>query len=185
MASPPDAKILEDVEALGLIKPGYGVETLQVEFTRLFSVPGPDQILPYQSVYTDLIRLEPSGPGDLECGLSFAGGEFQGYLGGPCVSELKRWYAEAKFEPQNHTPAAPDHISIELAFLAHVCLLWVHAVEAKEMLDAKAWETLYEEFLLRFFGQWVPVFGKKLANNATSPFYVKVGRYLLDSISTE
>src|SRR3989338_7174210 len=79
LAAPPDTKTLQDVKTLGWIETEPDLETLHIEFTRLFSIPGPDAIATHQSIYTDVLQ------GDFSTGL-------KGYLGGKSSSQVKHWY---------------------------------------------------------------------------------------------
>ena len=182
LSSPPDTALLEDLLRLGWIRSGEGpaLEDLQVEFTRLFSAPGPDTVAPHQSVYTDLLRIESLGPDGLDCGLSFPGGQFRGYLGGESCSEVKRWYDAAHFNPEDIPPAMADHIATQLAFLAHLYLAEAQALESGELDEAKAFEALSNEFYHRFLDRWMATFGGKLASNRVSKFYGRIGCTLLE-----
>jgi TorA maturation chaperone TorD len=167
LAAPPDAALLADAEAVGLLEAGWEsrLEAIQVEFTRLFAAPGPNAIPVHQSVYTDVLRIEPAEAGSLICGASFSGGEYPGYLGGETCAELRRCYAAAGFEP----PATemPDHIAVELDFLAHLLLT--------DPDSASAWQP-------RFLGRWAKSFAAKVAANPVSEFYRRVGRRLDEAL---
>jgi len=180
LSSPPDATLLKDLLRLGWIKPEEepAMEDLQIEFTRLFSAPGPDAVASHQSVYTDLLKIESSGSDGLDCGLSFPRGQYNGYLGGESCSEIKRWYNAAHFEPEDFSPAMADHIATQLAFLAHLYLAEAQALEAGEINEANAFEALRDKFYRHFLDRWMATFGKKLASNTVSKFYGWIGSYL-------
>lgn len=165
LAAPPDAELLADAETLGLIDAGWEdrLEQIQVEFTRLFSAPGPDAIPVHQSVYTDVLRIEPAEPATQSCGAAFSGGEFAGYLGGPCCAELRRCYAAAGYRPR--PDEMPDHIAVELDFMAHLLLASAEAAE---------------DFRARFLDRWVEVFVQRVRANTVSDFYRRVVGELLD-----
>lgn len=175
--APPDLPVLKDAETLEFIKPGYNLETLQIEFTQLFSLPGKNAICPYQSVYTDVLELEVSKD-PLECGLSFAGGTFPGYLGGKSIAELNHWYAAVGFKPQDASPAMLEHVSTQLEFVAHLYLLQAQAIESKSEADAAALEALRTDFIAQFLGRWIKTFANKVAQNKISHFYGGVGKCL-------
>lgn len=180
LAVPPDATVVQDAQTIGLIgahrKPD--LESLHLEYSRLFSVPGPDAVAAHQSIYTDVLEMEPSGPDKLGCGLAFAGGEFRGYLGGQSCAEAKRWYVSAGFKPPD-APAMADHISTQLAFLAHLYLAEAQVCEADEAEDAQAFRELRAGFYARFLGGWIRSFGEKLAVNRVSEFYRGIGSHIL------
>lgn len=186
LASPPDAIVLQDAEAVGLIDAGWrrGLEAVQIEFSRLFSVPGPDAIAAHQSIYTDVLELEPSGPDTFGCGRAFAGGQFQGYLGGKSCSEAGRWYVLAGFEPRDPSLAMADHISTQLDFLGYLFLAESRACETGDREDMQSFQELRGQFHAQFLGKWIERFGEKLAANGVSELYRRLGRCLL-SISWE
>src|SRR3989338_6087170 len=166
LASPPDAKTLKDVQTLGWIKTEPDVETLQIEFTRLFSIPGPDAISPHQSVYTDVLQ------GDFPT-------EHKGYLGGKSCSQVKHWYEAAHFKPQDPAPAMADHIATQLAFLAHLSLAEARAREAQEQEEVHALKEVHHEFYMHFLSKWIKTLGEKLVANTVSEFYRCVGHHML------
>lgn len=177
LATPPDFEALRDAEALGLIRPGRmpDLEDIQVEFTRLLSAPGPDAVAANQSFYTDTLRLEPSGPDPLGCRPAFPGGEFRGRIGGESCTQAGHWYAAARFKPADSAFAMADHISTELAFLAHLHRCEAGAAEAGETREACAFRELRGEFHAKFLGRWAEEFGTRLSNNAVSEFYRRLG----------
>ena len=177
LAAPPDAVLLEDVRSLGWTGPedAAALEDLQVEYTRLFSAPGPAAVPAHQSIYTDVLRLRASEPAANSCG-AFPGGEFKGYLGGESCSEAGRWYAAAGFRPRDPAPAMADHISTQLDFLAH--LYWLEAQARSRPEDARYARELRGEFFSRFTGRWAAAFCAKIATNDVSDFYRSVGRIL-------
>jgi TorA maturation chaperone TorD len=187
LAVPPDAALLEDVRALGWIEPSEvsDLENLQVEFTRLFSAPGPDAVAAYQSIYTDVLRMQASGPDTNGCIAAFPGGEFRGYLGGESCSQVRHCYKAAGFAPQDPAPAMADHISTQLAFLAHLHLAQAQALADGGSDEARAWGELRAEFYTRFLGRWVNAFGEKLASSKASRFYARLGRLLLTALDGE
>ena len=181
LAVPPNTAVLEDIQLLEWMGQDWkpDLETLQVEFTRLFSVPGQEAIAAHQSVYTDVLRIESSGTDSLGCGMSFEGGEFRGYLGGESCAQLTHWYASSAFQPLNSSSVMADHIATELAFFAHLYLAEARACEAGEVEEAGAFQELHKEFYTQFLGRWVKTFGEKLAANTASEFYRRIGRHVL------
>jgi TorA maturation chaperone TorD len=173
--------VLADAEASELVEPGWErrLEALQVEFTRLLSAPGSEAVPAHQSVYTDTLRLDPSGPDSSGCGLSLRGGEFQGYIGGESCSQARRWYEAIGYHPPDPAPAMADHIAAELGFLAHLYLCEAQALESGAPADAQAFRQMREEFGARFLGRWLNEFAERLAANPVSEIYRRVGSWLL------
>ena len=182
LASPPDTAALADAEAVGLIDPGWRprVEEIQVEFSRLFSTPGVEAISPHQSVYTDVLRVEPHAAETADCGSSFVGGEFRGFLGGESCTAARRWYEAAGFRPADQSPAMADHVSNELDFVAHLYAAEAAVLQSGEATDARAFRRLRVEFCRQFLSRWFETFGKKVAVNDVSIFYRRIGRRLVE-----
>lgn len=184
LAAPPDTEALADAEAAGLTEVGRRLEEVQVEFTRLLSCPGPDFVPAHQSVYTDTLQVEPSPPDASGCGMSFPGGTFQGYLGGPSCSEASRWYAAVAFEPSRQHRHMADHVSVQLAFVGELCLAEARAVAEGRCDAARSYREIKEGFEAKFLSQWLARFAERLAVNGVSALYRRIGRRLLAYAST-
>jgi len=182
LASPPDASTLEDAEALGLVDAGWRqrLEEIEVEFSRLFSVPGPEAVLPHQSVYTDVLRVEASAPDASGCFQTFSGGEYRGYVGGESCGEARRWYAAVGFRPWDPSPGMADHVSSQLAFVAHLYAAEASALESGAAADAAALRALRENFCRRFLDRWLGLFGRRVMVDRVSSLYRRVGRRLVE-----
>jgi TorA maturation chaperone TorD len=179
LAAPPDAEALADAEVAGLVEAGWRLEDIQVEYTRLLSCPGPAFVPAHQSVYTDTLRVEAPQPDASGCGMSFPGGAFQGYLGGPSCAEASHWYAVAGFEPSARHPHMADHVSLQLAFVAELHLAEARAVEESRQGEARSSREIREGFEARLLGQWLARFAGRLAGNGVSEIYRRIGRRLL------
>jgi TorA maturation chaperone TorD len=182
LAAPPDKWLLADAETVGLLEAGWElrIDAIQVEFSRLFSVPGPDAIAVHQSTYTDVLRIKPAEAGTLVCGALFAGGEYPGYLGGPSCQEARRCYAASGFEPP--AQEMPDHIAVQLDFLAYLFLAEAQAIAEQRWHDASAWRDRREQFRAQFLGRWLDSFAREVAANLLSEFYRRVGQRLRELV---
>lgn len=172
----PDAAVLADAKAVELVDKDWSsqVEDVQVEYTRLFSAPGDNAIPVHQSVYTDTFQMESSPPDPTGCGMSFPGGQFQGYLGGKSCMEVACWYKETGFQPSKDFPQMADHISVELEFMAYLYDSQARAVESGLNEDAEAFQELRNDFFKRFIGRWLETFLQKVAANKVSVFYRQI-----------
>ncbi|MBI2839011.1 MAG: molecular chaperone TorD family protein [Acidobacteria bacterium] len=182
LGAPPDAALLADAHAVGLVEDGWEarVEQYRVEYTRLFSCPGPNFIPVNQSVYTDILKMEPSAPDPSGCGMAFPGGELRGYLGGTSCPALVRWYTEAAFTAYDGARQMPDHISLELDFAAHLCLAEAHALVIEAQDEAAAYRDLLFKFRQNFLELWLASFSQCVASNSVSSLYRRVGARLLE-----
>jgi len=159
LACPPGEDAIHAGRQAELLGNG-SVDDVAVEFTRLFSAP-PSVVSPYQSVYTDVLTME-SGPSiDDGCGAAFPGGEFRGYLGGPSIADLNIWYREAGFKAPDGELS--DHISVELAFMAHLMYAEAATIKRVDEEGAVAWAQLRVNFFERFLGRWLRVFAERLS----------------------
>ena len=76
------------------------------EFMNLFKVPGGQYVTPYESVYRDTREV--------------AGQQVKGLLMGPSAVDVQKWYRLAALEIADDYPDLPDHIALELNYLAHL-----------------------------------------------------------------
>jgi len=187
LAAPPDAAALADAQTVGLLDAGWQprLEQIQVEYTRLFSAPGPEAIAAHQSVYTDTLEMEPSPADPTGCGMSFPGGAFQGYLGGKSCAEAARWYREAGFRPSEEFYQMADHISVQLDFLAYLYGAEARALDGDDAEEARAWRGIRDDFRAAFLGRWLEAFAQKAAANEVSDFYARLGRRLSELAAAE
>ena len=77
------------------------------EFMNLFKVPGGQYITPYESVFRDSRDV--------------GGKPVKGLLMGQSAVNVQKWYRLAAAEISDEYKDLPDHIGLELNFLAHVC----------------------------------------------------------------
>ncbi len=186
-AAPPDAALLEDVMALGWLdrENTSSLEELQVEFTRLFSAPGPDAIPAHQSIYTDTLRINASGPDKFNCGMASEGREFKGYLCGESCARLKHCYDAVNFEPSDPAPAMVDHISTQLAFMAHLYLMEARETAEGKKEEARSTGDLRNKFYAEFLGRWAAEFTRKLAANPVSRLYGNAGQVIREALEKQ
>lgn len=182
LAAPPVAALLADAHRVGLVEDGWEarIEQYLVEYTRLFSCPGPSYIPVNQSVYTDILKMEPSAPDPSGCGMAFPGGELRGYLGGTSCPALVRWYAEVAFTAYEGARQMPDHISVELDFAAHLCFAEAHALDIEAWDEAAAYHGLAEGFWQSFLDRWLESFSHRLSVNTVSELYRGAATRLLE-----
>jgi TorA maturation chaperone TorD len=97
-------------EGLWVTADTYAV--LRAEYKKLFMGPLPPYIVPVESVY----KRWSNDPG---CNLPLAGEK--GYLmGDPAMDMISRYQADGLVIPDEYS-AMPDHIILELEYMAHLC----------------------------------------------------------------
>ncbi|HSF82111.1 MAG TPA: molecular chaperone TorD family protein [Anaerolineales bacterium] len=118
-------------------------------YTRLFLGPHKPLVYPYESVY------------------------IEGQLGGITCDQVKRCYAEAGLKLSTNQHQLPDHISVELAFMAYLA-----AQEEQDTDQAQAWRQKQRRFLLDHLARWLPTFWQKIENSRAHPYYREAARSL-------
>ncbi|MBF0400148.1 MAG: molecular chaperone TorD family protein [Magnetococcales bacterium] len=122
--------------------------TLAEEYARLFLGPGPHISL-HESV------LVPGG----------------GLLRGKEMTAVKAFMADAGFVLPENTKMLPDHLSVELEFMAHLCAeeaqAWLSGDDVRAR-NARAWQV---DFLATHLGQWADIVKDRLDASHPSPFY--------------
>ncbi len=138
------------------------LEDLAVEYTRLFLGPG-RHVRPYAATYL-------GGPGASLCGppAVWARGfmERAGFALGPGHRDL------------------PDHVSVELEFMARMTAREADAVETGDAAAAAQCRRIQKEFLETHLGRWLPRFCGHAAEQAEMSFYRELARlagHFLDS----
>lgn len=153
-----------DTGALSALKPNKALlEDLSLEFTRLFFGPG-KHVSPYESVHL-------GGDG--------------GTLWGPQTVAVKRFIEQSGFAYNRKFHGLPDHISVELEFMAHLTSLEADAWEDGEVDQALNSMQFQKEFLTRHLGLWVTSFSEKVAEQAETPVYPQLALLARDFIGAE
>lgn len=154
----PSLALPEAVEAyrasIGQRANGLGLSFLQelsLEYCRLFVGPGPLACPPYGSVYRD-----------------------GGVVMGPSTLATISFYEEQSLSVSLKEP--PDHIAVELEFMAHLCGEAAQAVDAHEHRN---WLMLQKAFLQGHLLAWAPEFARRLVANTSCPLYRALAMLLL------
>jgi putative dimethyl sulfoxide reductase chaperone len=122
---------------------------LAEEYTRLFLGPG-KHISPHESV-------------QLRRG--------SGTLWGEETVLVKRFIEAAGFDFEDDFNGIPDHISVELEFLAKLAEAEAEAWAADNGASANNILEWQRDFISRHAGKWMPGFCTKVAKEARLPFY--------------
>ncbi|HLA98855.1 MAG TPA: molecular chaperone TorD family protein [Anaerolineales bacterium] len=135
--------------ALAFQAPEDNSSELAQAYTRLFVGPNKPVAYPYESVY------------------------FEGQLGGMTCEQVSRCYAEAGLRLKTSKSEMPDHISVELAFMAHLA-----AQEEQATGQSQVWRQRQRRFLRDHLARWLPIFWLKVENSAAHPYYRQAARSL-------
>ncbi len=133
-------------------------EILKREFNNLFIVPVGEYVAPYESVFMDERMIGNK--------------KVSGLLMGPSTIDVKKWYRQAGMELSSDLKELPDHIGIELRFMAHLCEKELEAeTNGDQELLAKIKDTQLG-FLETHLSKWIDSFVEKVQSNTKSKFYI-------------
>jgi DMSO reductase family type II enzyme chaperone len=142
---------------------GALLETLAVDFTQLFHGPRGHNP-PYESVQV-------------------AGDE--GELNSDVTLAVRRFYETAGLMFDDEYRELPDHLSVELGFMAELAGREAEAREAGDVSGVKRRVRDQYAFIQGHLSRWVPAFGKLVAKSAESSFYREFARLLTEFIEVE
>jgi TorA maturation chaperone TorD len=126
---------------------GLSMLKLEEEYVDLFSAK--PKAPPYEAVYTDP----------------------EGFSRGWIMVGLEKEYAEAGLELSPKLKEQPDHIAVELEFMAYLCGLEACA-ETEDVV--KAMRGRQARFLEQHLWRWFPSFLNRLDEKAPTSFYLQV-----------
>jgi TorA maturation chaperone TorD len=163
MLGPPDAcklrALLALAEHFGLAEPGdREISPVEAErvYMRFLGLPGPEYLRPYESVYREGSREGRRGTSVRPKGL----------LWGASTVRVCRAYERAGFRLA--AGVVPDHLGVELLFLAELCRAEAAAEEADGPDGALWWRERQREFLHDHLLPWVYEVQSGLASGGTA-----------------
>ena len=167
---PPTADLVETLQPLlGDEPPPASFSDLERgrAFTRLLVGPGEGYVPPYASIYVNAAPHEKP----LLCGAEAAA--------------VKAEYAAAGLELAPGGQQLPDHLGIELQFLAHLCRLEAEARETIDESAAQTWRARRAEFIRLHLLNWLPAFAGRLQAVSAHPFYARLTTFLIQHLAQE
>lgn len=132
------------------------MESLQIEYSRLFIGPYHLDAPPYGSIYMDKQALVM--------------GEF--------TQQAIEFYVQAGLDPSDENKEPPDHISTELEFMYF--LLFQKVIKKNERFY-----NLGNSFLDQHLSLWVRPFTQRIEESTDNVFYLKLSKLLDDFIRIE
>lgn len=128
-----------------------GVDTLLLDYSRLFLGPVEIPAKPYGSIYLEGEKV----------------------VMGDSTVNAKSYYRAADFEIADDFREVPDHVAVELEYLYQLSFLQIHgATSAAE----KDWDKLEQQFLTEHLGRWIAPFTEKMVEHAGTDFYRLLGK---------
>ena len=130
-------------------KAGGRLESIRVDFAKLFVGPFKLLAAPYGSVYLDGERK----------------------MMGDSTLDVRSRYREAGLDTSKNFKDAPDHISAELEFMYFLIFKEIEAFADSDTETAMDFIQKQKSFLEDHLMAWVPEFAKNINEHAENPFY--------------
>jgi TorA maturation chaperone TorD len=134
------------------------LENLVQEYHDLFTVPLSKYVIPYESVYRE------------------------GCLRGQSSVYIKTIYNKLGFQIPRNYYELPDHIGIELAFMATLCKEEHKACGTKNGKRARSLRKIESRFLNEHITRWLPELCNKICEKTKSSFYLGMSKITLDFV---
>ena len=125
-------------------------EGLEAEYARLFVGPGRPVAHPYESVYRE------------------------GRVMGDCTLAVRQSYVAEGLAPEGHS--LPDHVAVELEFMAHLARREAEARERGDEEGALVYLRQQEAFLSEHLSRWLPRFCQRVLAGEAHPFYADLAQ---------
>jgi len=132
---------------MNLAQDGEG--DLEVEYNRLFAGPGAPRVYPYESLYRDSTGL----------------------VMGPSAGEVLQAYRRAGLAISAAFKDLPDHVAVELEFMARLCCEEAGAGSAGRADLALRLKREQRSFLDAHLATWLPAMCKRVIRETTSTMY--------------
>ena len=136
-----------------------GLETLNVEMTRLLEGPGQPAAPPYASFYL-----------------------FGGRLMGPPAQAARRAYLDWDVFPNSGKLLPDDHVALELGFLAYLAK---RIGEDESSNEVVAILTASRDFIRQLLQPWLPLFCNALAESSIDPFFVGLADFTRTAVEAD
>lgn len=140
--------------------------TLRQAFMDLFKVPGGRYVQPYESVYRDTREIN--------------GRQVGGLLMGPSAAAVQKWYRLAALEISPEFKDLPDHIALELHYLAHLCEREAEFGRAGDDAKATRAREMERDFLKAHIVTWMPDLAAKIAERSDNRYYRVLARLAVE-----
>jgi len=126
-----------------------GADELEVEYNRLFVGPGAPRVYPYESLYRGSMSL----------------------VMGPSAGEALQAYRRAGLAINTAFKDLPDHVAVELEFMARLCCEEARAESAGRADLALRLKQEQRSFLDAHLATWLPAMCERVIRETTSTIY--------------
>ena len=140
-------------ELCGCVSSDFELESLKIDFTRLFV--GPFKVLapPYGSIYLE-----------------------DGKIMGESTLDVRDWYEKEGLDISIND--APDHIAMELEFMYYLVAKQTQETDEGNLQYIQLYQQKQTLFLCSHLSRWLPQFAKNVQENAQTKFYKKLARLI-------
>lgn len=127
------------------------LESLKIDYTRLFV--GPFKLLapPYGSVYLEDNRIMAES-----------------------TIDVGKWYEKEALNVVINGP--PDHIAMELEFMYYLAVKQIQATKEENPQDIQLYQKKQKLFLCSHLAGWLPLFTENVQKHAQTEFYRKLAK---------
>ena len=137
-------------------------EILSVDFTHLFHGPK-NKIMPY------------------ECIMIGEGTD----LRGAATQRVQEFMANVGYSVASESGEQPDHVSVELAFMADLAMREYEAVESEDQVLATRSREIQDRFLEEHLSQWANLFAAKVKDRAQTKFYASIDDFTANLVALD
>jgi TorA maturation chaperone TorD len=148
---------------LKLLEENKYLEIIEQEFDTLFSIPGPKYNPPISAMHWDN-RVKA--------------------LQGPSTINAVEYYKKTKFNYLEYHKFVPDHISIELLFLSHICKSLIEALKNNDAILAEKILSVVRSFLDKHMLYWINKFQKKILQIKNITIYPNITKITTDNLDS-
>ena len=129
----------------------------QQEFMNLFKVPGAQYVTPYESVFRDSREI--------------GGKQVSGLLAGQSSVDVQKWYRLAAVEVSGEFKDLPDHIVLELSYMAHLCRKEQEFAAAGDEVRLTRAREMERDFLAGHIIPWIGLLRDKICKKTRHPYF--------------
>lgn len=138
-------------------------ESLARDFDALLRIPQDRYLAPYESAYRGTPARKTRG---------------MGLLMGRQTREVAALYRMAGVALGGECKELPDHVAVELQFLADCASQEAEALLTGQSAEAEGWRGLQSRFQTEHVMQWVPAMCRRMEQQASTGFFRAVARVL-------
>lgn len=138
------------------------------EFMNLFKVPGGQYVAPYESAYRDTREIE--------------GQQVSGLLMGPSAIDVQKWYRLAALEIAPSVRELPDHIALELGYLAHLGRKESEFAASGDSSRHTRAREMQRDFLAAHVASWIGTLRDKLYEKSENDYFRAVADLAADFV---